>query len=79
MNHVNVNDKVIVVVKEVNELGLLVNILSYSECERFIPLSEKHLQSKKMKQKYKVGTQHHAIVLRCDPINGYIDLELVML
>lgn len=77
MNYPNVNDTVKVTITEVNELGLLVNILPYSECEGFILLAEKTRQSKKTKPKYQIGTQHDAIVLRVDSVNGYVDLKLI--
>lgn len=52
LNHPNVNDTVKVTIKQVDEMGLLVTMEEYPECDGFILLSDITRWGKKIKQKY---------------------------
>ena len=77
MNHLCVGDKVKIKVKEINEFGLLVDILGSENREGLLLDCKLHEKSAKTQKKYKVGSEHYATIVRTDQSNKFNDLELV--
>lgn len=70
------DDIVVVLVKEIQEMGGYVHLLEYNNCEGMIMLSElSRRRIRSVNKLLKVGHQEFAAVVRVDSEKGYIDLS----
>jgi translation initiation factor 2 subunit 1 len=70
------DDVVVVLVKEIQEMGAYVHLLEYNNCEGMIMLSElSRRRIRSVNKLLKVGQQEYAAVVRVDSEKGYIDLS----
>lgn len=70
------DDVVVVLVKEIQEMGAYVHLLEYNNCEGMIMLSElSRRRIRSVNKLLKVGHQEFAAVVRVDSDKGYIDLS----
>lgn len=70
------DDIVVVLVKEIQEMGGYVHLLEYNNCEGMIMLSElSRRRIRSVNKLLKVGHQEYAAVVRVDAEKGYIDLS----
>jgi translation initiation factor 2 subunit 1 len=70
------DDIVVVLVKEIQEMGGYVHLMEYNNCEGMIMLSElSRRRIRSVNKLLKVGHQEFAAVVRVDAEKGYIDLS----
>jgi translation initiation factor 2 subunit 1 len=70
------DDIVVVLVKEIQEMGGYVHLMEYNNCEGMIMLSElSRRRIRSVNKLLKVGHQEFAAVVRVDSEKGYIDLS----
>lgn len=70
------DDVVVVLVKEIQDMGAYVHLLEYNNCEGMIMLSElSRRRIRSVNKLLKVGHQEYAAVVRVDSDKGYIDLS----
>lgn len=70
------DDIVVVLVKEIQEMGGYVHLMEYNNCEGMIMLSElSRRRIRSVNKLLKVGQQEYAAVVRVDTEKGYIDLS----
>lgn len=70
------DEVVVVLVKEIQDMGGYVHLLEYNNCEGMIMLSElSRRRIRSVNKLLKVGHQEYAAVLRVDAEKGYIDLS----
>lgn len=70
------NELVVVKIRDVHDTGAYVNLLEYNEAEGMIPFTEvtkKRVNT--VSRLVKVGKVEIMMVLRVDPVKGYIDLS----
>jgi len=70
------NELVVVKIRDVHDTGAYVNLLEYNEIEGMIPFTEvtkKRVNT--VSRLVKVGKVEIMMVLRVDPVKGYIDLS----
>ena len=72
----NKNSVVMCKIKEVNEIGVIVNLSEYNDIEGMIMLEEvSRMYKTNQKKKFKVGSYLCALVLNVDKEKGFIDLS----
>ena len=70
------DDVVVVLVKEIQDMGGYVHLLEYNNCQGMIMLSElSRRRIRSVNKLLKVGRQEVAAVVRVDKEKGYIDLS----
>jgi translation initiation factor 2 subunit 1 len=70
------DEVVVVLVKEIQDMGAYVHLLEYNNCEGMIMLSElSRRRIRSVNKLLKVGHQEYAAVVRVDSDKGYIDLS----